>query len=301
MSASQPSISARISAFARAYHHQHDQPLVFRDPLASQLFSAEERNIFEENLAKSLSFFDAGAAAAQPDQKSALRYVMRNHVAPITLARSRYSEEALQHAIEAGARQYVLLGAGFDTFVFRRPDLAAKVQVFEVDDPATQDEKLRRIRDAGCTLPSSVRWVPLNFTMGDLTAALYQAGFVPQAASFFSLLGVSYYLPREVLASVFQSIATLAGKGSTLVFDYFDVDAFDDEKASPRMQRMRAAAAFGGEPMLTGLVPSALSKEMGEPLMLRDAVNPEQMQARYFDGSEYRMVEHVHFATAEIC
>ncbi len=301
MSMSQPSVSARISAFARAYHQQHDEPKVFSDPLAIRLFKQEELLAFEVNLAQSLSFFDAEAAAVQPDAESALRHVMRNHVAPITLARSRYAEDALKQSVETGSRQYVLLGAGFDTFVFRRTDLAAKLCVFELDDPATQDEKKQRIADAGWIQPKDLHWVPLNFLTGDLGEALRETGFDPQVLSFFSLLGVSYYLPKEVLFRIFQSIASLGTEGSTLVFDYFDEDAFDASKASPRMARMQAAAKFGGEPMLTGLAPDALSKELGTVgLSLRNPMNPAQIQARYFDGNGYRMVEHVHFVTAEV-
>ena len=95
MDKSRPSVSARISAFARAYHCQHDQPQVFSDSLASKLFSQEELAAFESNLAKSLSFFDAEAAARQSNAESALRHAMENHIAPITLHRSRYTEDAL--------------------------------------------------------------------------------------------------------------------------------------------------------------------------------------------------------------
>jgi methyltransferase (TIGR00027 family) len=300
---SQPSTSARIAAFARAYHQQHDQPQVFSDTLAIKLFSQEELGAFEANLARSLAFFDAEAAAAQPNAGSALRHVMRNHVAPITLARSRYAEDALERSVQQGARQYVLLGAGFDTFAFRRPDLAQKLRVFELDDPATQDEKKRRTVDAGWTFPNEFKFVPINFTKGDLGTRLSAAAFDPQLPTFFSLLGVSYYLPREVLLRIFQSVASPGSRGSTIVFDYFDLDAFDPAKASPRMRRMQAAAEFSGEPMLTGLAPDALSKELGSAgFTLRDQMNPSQIQARYFDGqgNGYRMIEQVHFATAEV-
>ena len=143
--------------------------------------------------------------------------------------------------------------------------------------------------------------MPLNFVTGDLVAALRGAGFDPDTPSFFSLLGVSYYLPREILSRIFEAIASFGCGGSTSVFDYFDLDAFDDQKASPRMQRMRAAAAFGGEPMLTGLAADSLSSEFGAArLSLRNTMNPAEIQACYFAGSGYRMVEHVHFAIVQI-
>jgi methyltransferase (TIGR00027 family) len=303
MGHSKASFTALSSAFARAYHATHDSPKIFDDPLAEQLIAPEEVAAFERNLAEALGFFDPEAAAARPDPQTALARVMQTMVAPITLSRARYAEDLLETAIQQGTQQYVILGAGLDTFAFRRPDLLQRLHVFELDHPATQADKQRRIADAGWYVPERLHFVPIDFTQGDLQSALRRLPIDPRAPTFFSWLGVTYYLAREVVFDTLRSLASLGPRGSFVVFDYLDAEAFVPEKAPRRVRLMQLAAERASEPMQTGLDPSSLAAALaGVGLTLREHFGPEQIQARYFahrnDG--YRAFEHVHFAAAAV-
>jgi methyltransferase (TIGR00027 family) len=303
MDSSKASLSALFSAFARAYHARHDTPKIVDDHLAEQLFAPEEFASFAQNLAEALKFFNPEAAAARPDPQAALAWVMQRGVAPITLSRARYAEDLLESAIQQGAKQYVTLGAGLDTFAFRRPDLLDCLDVFEVDHPATQADKQCRIARAGWSVPKRLHFVPVDFAQGDLPTALRRSSLDPRALTFFSWLGVTYYLAREVVFGTLRSLASLAPGGSLVVFDYLDSEAFIPGKAPRLVQLMLTAAERSGEPMQTGLDPSSLPTALaGVGLTLREQLSPAQIQARYFGQrhDDYRAFEHVHFAAAAI-
>src|SRR5512133_3882807 len=130
MAENQAGVTALITAYARAYHATHDFPKIFDDPLANALFTQEEHTLFDQNLAGLLQLVDPDLAASKPDQATALAKVIQLHNGPITLSRSRYTEDSLEVAVQQGAQQYVILGAGFDTFACRRPELVGRLQVF---------------------------------------------------------------------------------------------------------------------------------------------------------------------------
>jgi len=121
--------------------------------------------------------------------------------------------------------------------------------------------------------------------------------------SFFSWLGVSFYLTREVVFDTLQSLASGAARGSTIVFDYLDADAFIPEKVSKRVQQMQWMAAQLGEPMKAGFDPLALSADLDRiGLRLEENLDPATIEARYFQGrsDHYHAVEHFHYARAVV-
>jgi len=269
--------------------------------LAEALFSAEELAGIGQMLASAIGVFDPDAAARQLDPQTALALVMRAQSTPITLSRARYAEDLLEEAVRAGTQQYVILGAGFDTFAFRRRDLLPRLRVFELDHPATQAEKLRRIGSAGWVRPEGLCFVPVDFAAQTMAEALKGSAFDPTVPTFFSWLGVTYYLSRETVLATLRSVRSLACSGSEVVFDYVHTDAFDPAKASARMQRMQLVVQRSGEPMKTGFDPVKLASELREVgLELSEEVSPGEIQARYFDGRTdgYTAFEHVHFAMA---
>jgi methyltransferase (TIGR00027 family) len=303
MEPNQVSVSARIAAFVRAYHSLHDDPKIFDDPLAIKLFTEAEVAQFSANLAESLKFFDPQAAAACPDPATALHVWMRAQSGPITLTRARYAEDALSEAVARGVRQYVILGAGLDTFVFRRPDLVQQLEVFEIDHPGTQAFKRQRLAELGWDQAANVHYLPVDLAAERLDEALVATSYDPQAATFTSWLGVTYYLSRQAVLATLSRLASLAPNGSAVIFDYLDADAFVPERTATRVRRMQEATRMAGEPMTTGFDPAALGADLS-PLGLRLAENlsPADLEARYFAGREdgYHAFEHIHFARVEV-
>lgn len=299
MSEIQAGITALITAYARAYHATHDSPLIFDDSLADQYYTPEEHTRFNSQLATQLPAIDPALAATNPPEAEALAVVMQTMHLPITLSRSRYTEDCLEAALGQGVAQYVSLGAGFDTFAFRRSDLAPRLQVFELDHPVTQALKQQRIAQAGWTIPANLHLLPIDFTSQSLSDVLHASTYNPLAQTFFSWLGVTYYLTSQAITQTLQALPTLAPAGSSLVFDYLDQDAFDPARVSPRAKMMQATTQRIGEPMKTGFDPRTLAAFL-QPfgLHLTDNLTPADIQARYFThrSDRLRAFEHVHFA-----
>jgi methyltransferase (TIGR00027 family) len=297
------SLTALISAYARAYHALFDSPKILDDFLARHMFTDEEFTNMGRNLAMAVRFFDPERAASFPDQESALAWVMRNQSTPITLSRARYTEDMLELSVEQGVGQYVILGAGMDTFAFRRREMLSRLHVFELDHPATQALKRHRLSELGWECPAQLHFVPVDFTKESLVTALEHSSYDPNILSFFSWLGVTYYLDRNVVLQMLRSFAGIAPAGSTIVFDYLDTDAFIPERAAERIKRMQEMVRRTGEPMKTGFDPSALAAELARNgLHLQENLDPSDIEERYFQGRTdgYHAFEHVHFARAVV-
>jgi methyltransferase (TIGR00027 family) len=298
------SITALITAYCRGYHATHDSPKIFDDFLAAELFTSEEHHAFDRQLAGQLQVINPERAAANPDQATALACVMQTHNGPITLSRSRYTEDQLiGHAVEQGISQYVILGAGFDTFAFRRPDLLDRLQVFEVDHPSTQAIKQQRLALLNQAFPPQLHFAPIDFATQRLSPVLGQSDYDPRQKTFFSWLGVTYYLTREVVADTLHDVAAIAPQGSVIVFDYMDADAFVPQRAAKRIQLMQAIARQVGEPMQTGFDPIELAADLDRAgFQLEEDLGPAEIEERYFRdrADEYRAFEHVHFARAVV-
>jgi methyltransferase (TIGR00027 family) len=303
MTENQAGITALITAYSRAYHAVHDTPLIFNDFLADQLFTAEEHFSFDRDLAGLLAMIDPELAAAYPDPAEALAQVMQLQNAPVTLSRSRYTEDSLEQAVEQGVEQYVILGAGFDTFAFRRPDMLRRLAVFEVDHPVTQEMKRQRMAARGWEVPAQLHFVPVDFRSESLSQVLPGSGYDPLKRTFFSWLGVTYYLDHPVIIATLEAIARLAPAGSQVAFDYIDSDGFLPGRAGPRMTFMQTIARMVGEPMKTGFHPSVLGSELERAgFRLHESLSPDEIEKRYFQSRSdaYHAFEYVHFALSEV-
>lgn len=194
----QRSRTAERVAMRRAAHQLYDDPRIFEDPLALRILSDEAA---------------AEVRAGRGENANPWGRGLRNFVA----ARSRFAEEELAKAVARGVRQYVVLGAGLDTFAYRNPFTG--LEVFEVDFPETQAWKRARLEHAGIAIPASMRFAAVDFERHSLEDGLRETGFRPGAPAFFSWLGVVPYLTREAAMTTLRFIAGLKG-GSGVVFDY---------------------------------------------------------------------------------
>lgn len=300
MKAEQVSRTAQMTAYSRGYHCRNDAPVIFDDFLAFDVLGHDARHSIEEQMMATLRAVNPVAAASFDDDASALSWLMQAGAAsPIVLGRARYAEELLERAIEKGVRQYVLLGAGLDTFAFRHPDLLADIHLFELDHPGTQDYKRRRLDELGWDLSNNLHFIPVDFTTTGMIDALQSSGFDAQIPAFFSWLGVTYYLTRNEVIATLRDIADISAPGSSVVFDYLDSDAYVARLAAPRVQRMIEGVRELGEPMLSGFDPILLGDELERVgLTLAEDLSPADIHNRYFLGrtDHYRACEHAYFA-----
>jgi methyltransferase (TIGR00027 family) len=296
--------TAMGTAFMRAYHSTHDCCPIFDDFLARSLITEEERVASEGRHLKALEVFEPSLAALYPDRDRALAYWMQNAGAPaIVLARARYNEDILEQAVRQGLKQYVILGAGMDTFAWRRPDLLTHLQVLEIDHPATQAHKRQRLRDAGLEPPPGLYFLPLDFNEESLESTLRDSPYDPQAPTIFSWLGVTYYLPLSAILATWRAISGMAPTGSAAIFDYLDADAFIPGKVARRVEVMKVIVERIGEPMITGFDPAALAGELArQGLSLRENLSPADIQERFFKkrSDDYHACEHAYFALAVV-
>jgi methyltransferase (TIGR00027 family) len=200
------------------------------------------------------------------------------------LARARFLEDTVAERAAAGVAQYVILGAGLDTFVQRRPEIASKMTVFEVDRPGPQAWKRRRLGELGFAASPRPRFVPVDFEKGDGWQKLAASGFDPRRPSVVASTGVSMYLTREANAATLRQVAAL-GPGSTFVMSFMLPIEMSDPAVRPGIERAAAGARANGTPFISFFTPPemlALARECG----FRDVkhVSAAALAERYFAG-----------------
>lgn len=251
-------------AALRAVHQIVDAPKIFDDPLALQILGPRTEAALRA---------DPGKFAAE----------LMRYLRAALVVRSRYAEDQLGLAVARGIAQYVVLGAGLDTFAYRNPWGGNRLHVFEVDHPATQTWKKSLLRDAGIPVPPSVTFAAVDFQSETIAQGLDRAGFRWDQPAFFAWLGVTYYLTRDVVDGVLRFIATSTGKGSAVVFDY----AISPSSASPRRRAAFAAlaqrVALVGEPWRTFFDPPRLSADLRAMGFVDvEDLGPDELNGRYF-------------------
>ena len=259
-----PKPSALRVATYRAAHQLLDTPLVFEDPLAFRILGAAE----EESLRSDPSRYDI------PLLKG-----LRTSV----VVRSRLAEDEWAQSNQRGIRQYVILGAGLDTYAYRIQDQDSS-RIFEVDLPATQQWKRNCLRAAGMKEPASLTFVPINFECSTLAEALGQAGFSHDEPAFFSWLGVTMYIEEEAIMSTLRFIASLA-PGSGVVFDYAVLPSLLSPTERRAMGFLAARVAEHGEPWKTYFDPASLAAKLRSLRFSElEDLGPEQLNDRYLSG-----------------
>jgi methyltransferase (TIGR00027 family) len=261
----QPSRTAQLVAIRRAAHQILDRPKVFDDPLALSIIGRE------------------GSSALQPDLHQSGDTEQSLDLRAFYVARSRYAEDQLYLAVERGVRQYVILGAGLDTFAYRNPYPAGALRVFEVDHPATQAWKRARLQEAGISLPVDLTYAPVDFEEQTLADGLRDAGYNPRQRAFFSWLGVTMYLTAQGVMTTLRFIAS-AAKGSGVVFDYTVFPSLLDPDQQLIFDTLVKRVDWVREPWQMFFDPAELKKDllaMGFGHV--EDLGPAQINARYFD------------------
>jgi methyltransferase (TIGR00027 family) len=299
--------TALLMSYLRGYHSLNDPAPIFDDDLAYSLLPEEERAAFDGQFTipiQTIQAMDPAFAGSGPDRKAILAWTIRTFLPlPLVVSRARHAEDALARAVGQGVGQYVILGAGLDTFAFRRPDVAGRLRVFEVDHPVMHAYKRRRLAEVGWEVPGHVHLLPVDLARESLEAVLARSRYDRTVPTFFSWLGVTMYLTRDEVFSTLRAIAGMAPAGSAVVFDYLDTDAFVAERAARRVRQGMEYTRRQGEPMKTGLDPDALAADLAPVgLRLTENLGPADIEERYFRrrGDGYHAYEHAHVARAVV-
>jgi methyltransferase (TIGR00027 family) len=170
----------------------------------------------------------------------------------LLLIRTRFIDEHLQAALENGATQVVVLGAGFDTRAYRCADLLKDKRVFEVDYQSTQQIKKRRLEEALGSIPAHVQFAEIDFKRNTLRDVLHAAGYTPSEKTFFIWEGVSMYLSEQSVRKTLRTIADYSAPGSSLVMDFASQAMIELLEKFPRIPQHKYTTAWG-EPWISGV------------------------------------------------
>ncbi|MBR0578530.1 class I SAM-dependent methyltransferase [Bacillus altitudinis] len=300
MKKDESSVTSLISAFARSYHSQFDTPKIFNDYLAKEFISEKEFTDIKENMVQGIHFFNKDIAQKfEGNTEEILKWITQVQLSPITLSRAAYCEKVLLLEVALGLRQYVILGAGLDTFSFRHPELENSLEIFEIDHPATQEFKRQRLDEAKLKIPSNLHFISMDFTKNLSYQNLKDRGF-DNKKTFFSLLGVSYYLTKEEVTSLIDYLFTNVPSGSSIVFDYADEKLFEEKGISNRVENMVKMASIGGEPMKSCFSYFEIEKMLEKSdLLIYEHLSPEKVNELYFNNREdylsaFETIHYIH-------
>lgn len=261
--------TAEMAAYSRARHLLYDDPVVFEDHFAIEFLSPRRRRLLRSPLICLL----LGATLYRNLRPARAQIV----------GRSRYNEDQLERAIGRGITQYVIIGAGYDSFALRRRDLSDFIRVFELDHPATQRAKRERLFQLKIELPKNHEFIPVDFEKETVAEALTRSSYIGEAPAFFSWLGTTHYLTCDSVFKTLCSIPSFAAPKSEIVFDYSIPDTLIESAELKKFNKIRRSVACVDEPMITCFNPDSLVSDMeGLGFELIENLSPNEQKARYF-------------------
>lgn len=274
LEASRPSQTAIASALMRAAHLLLDAPpAVLRDDFALPLSGWKESALIA-------GFAALQTKLAQETSPTEAKLLLQS-VRAITVLRARYVEDLLAEAHQRGVRQYVVLGAGLDSYALRT---SLQLSVFELDHPSTQGSKRERLAALGLKTGPQHHFVPIDFEAEPPLRALARAGFRAELPTFFSWLGVINYLGQAAIFDTLRALAQLPPE-SAVVFDYVLPDYLLDAAGRRLVSTLLTDMSARGEPGQSFFSPEELGQRV-RSLGFREVVDlgPEEANARYFSG-----------------
>lgn len=299
MEAGRHSQTAVVMAAIRAVHNSGPPPRIFEDAFARVLLSRAEYESFEQMAIKMLEHLQPGVAASASDSAGLLHQALRVNAGVNVLARARYIEEALFSSLADGVRQYVIIGAGLDTFALRHPELGDRLRIIEIDHPATQALKQARLAQAGLAAPKHLQFLAADLERDSVAVVLRGTNYEASAPAFFAWPGVVPYLTSEAVLATLRSLASIAAPGSRLVFDYLEASALAPD-APMRIRLVVDQARKLGEPMMSNLNPTTLESDLTSVgFRLTEDLGPDQIQSRILANADsFQAVEYWHFVQA---
>ncbi|MCP3944017.1 MAG: class I SAM-dependent methyltransferase [Desulfobacteraceae bacterium] len=266
MKRDRPSLTAHQTAIMRAAHQLLDNPIIFKDPIA-------------------LSIIGTQGASDIHSRKRKFNTRLSCYLRAIVVARSKFVEEELSLAIKRGVRQYVILGAGLDTFAYRNQYSVDGLKVFEVDYPATQAWKRQQLNAAKIPIPKSLTFTPIDFEKQTLENRLLKVGFKTNEPSFFSWLGVTMYLTRETMMTTLKYISSSTPADSQIVFDYIISPSSQNIIRRLGFRLLAHRLAVIGEPLQNFFDPNLLVKDLKTIGFTQvEDIGPKDINTRFFNN-----------------
>ncbi len=276
----QMSSTAEATAAMRAAHVLYHQPVVFNDPYALQLTSPTLRRVCQNR------FF--GWLLTRKFISESLR--------PITaqvVSRAKYAEEKLEQAVSKGISQYVIISAGLDSFCLRRPDFSTGLRIYEIDHPATQRIKQKRLMEISAAAPKGVEFLAVDLEKRTIAEALSASSFLQDKKAFFSWLGTVPYLSVEAVFNVLRDLASYAARESEIVFDYSiptNMWAPEERQALLRISRIIERR---GEAILSFFEPDVFPDDVSRlGYHIFENTSPAELNQKYFSDRSDGLMTH---------
>ena len=294
---SQESITAKLCTFARAYHSNFEKEKIFDDHLAYDLMGIDEyRQMGQlmENKFRVESITDDPSFKREHILPRLIKYI-----SPIPLSRIAYTEgELLKFAKSHDRCQYVICGAGMDSFAFR--NTSGNIEIYEIDHPDTQNYKKERIKALEWNIPENLHFAAVDFSKDDMREKLHSEGFRDDLPTFFAVPGVTYYITLSTFEDTLKKINCISTTGSKIVFDFPDDTTFEAETPK-RVRRLSDITEGLGEPMLHGFAVSEVKAALkAQGFTVESHLSPDNIQERFFKNrsDEQKAFENIHFITA---
>jgi len=277
MKEGKPSYTAEgMAAYRFAESRKPEHERVCYDPLARHLMSTKFRIITKNRTVAEIAnwFLVARRLPGVID-------LVRNDV----VVRTRYIDDYLKECIGNGIRQLVILGAGYDSRAYRIEGLRGKVKVYEIDHPATQEAKTKRLKRLLGSLPGHVVYVPVDFSKDKLDGRLLESGYDRNSKTLFIWEGVTMYLSAEAVDDTLAFVVNNSGEGSSIIFNYIYQSALDRTLGTEMVRRGREYLSRIGEPFTFGIEENAIDEFLSKRGYCQiNNATPNFLEGTYFKG-----------------
>jgi methyltransferase (TIGR00027 family) len=282
--------TAEAVAAARAWGSFSPEPKLFDDPYAIFFTSPLWRSLIKNRLLRLFTgrFYNWWVPGIVGE----------------VLVRSRYTEDHLQACVDQGLNQYVILGAGLDSFGWRRRDLENQLHIFELDHPLTQSTKKRKLSKLGLPIPKNLTFIPIDFERTSLDQALKRSNYICERLALYNWLGVSMYLTEEAALRTLKAIVSIAAPGSEIIFDYLHQHVFSQRSGFKTFRRHQYIVARRRERFISGFKPETLGETLNKiGFELVENLSPTDQKNRYFHNPQIfdiQPCEYIYIARARV-
>jgi methyltransferase (TIGR00027 family) len=272
--------TARVTTAIRAMHLLYDQPVVFNDPYALQFTRPAFRRICRTRFFPWLLRRRFISEMFQP-------------ISAQVLSRAKYSEEKLEQAVSKGLSQYVIIGAGFDSFCIRRPDFSSSLRIYEIDHPTTQQIKQKRLMEILESPLNGVEFLAVDLERQTISDALSGSSFSKEEKAFFSWLGTVPYLSEDAVFNVLRYLASFAANGSEIVFDYLIPTHLMTQEGQMVLGRAMWIIKHWGEPVKSYFAPDTFPDKISHlGYTIFENQSPAEQNRKYFSDRSDNLKTH---------